>query len=595
MPASGETHGNLNAVPEDVVECAIEAANEVAVVPLARMALEILNSAIEFSVATNLTAVVHGRMSPENVTDEGELAGIAERCQNAVLKALAAEACWHMQIGDKPHRFAIAAVREYRELASEPAWLLSDSAEVLGRALTLAVRLNQGADTRRVADELTSLLQRAVKEAPGHDSAAYARLDAQIAFDGGPEADSALAEQQFHDAGLLMLRSLAEHRQSPLLRDHLSWEDVEGYALAAFGDAEGDLTLRRALLDPVVALVREPALRASIMEGQLRAEVAWSETQPYATQYVVRVSTERKARDLGLNDLAHELQRDIQNMDRHAILTPVRTEVPIDGDDVDGVRREFCRQVFVTDDWRTWAKNLVFVGGCPSDSVESLTEAAVAARPLRSALPGLVVGPKAVPVRSDADDADRAASQASQCLQLGTRLFANVLLVPAVAEFVRRVSRLPTEEVAAFFVSAGFDEVRAVHVVGALRLYGAADFDASAHQLLPRVEFLLRERASLRGSVIRPTDGTSRGGVDPLAAVLATLQGHLDERWRQYLNFVLVSDRGLNLRNEALHGLQPEVTESDAAILVHVLLASCFLPEGGVSARANERPSPDPG
>ena len=126
-------------------------------------------------------------------------------------------------------------------------------------------------------------------------------------------------------------------------------------------------------------------------------------------------------------------------------------------------------------------------------------------------------------------------------------------------------------------------------------MYDAGEFDSSAHKLLPRVEFLLRERASRYGPVIRPTDGTSRGGVDALAAVLATLEGHLDESWRQHLRFVLVDDRGLNLRNDTLHGLRPEATESDAAIVVHALLACCFLADPGDGTESEEVPAAAPG
>lgn len=571
-----------------------------------------LGSEIGFRVAPELVAVLHGTISRaerEAPSDSPGLIGIAERCENPLLRAVAAEACWHLRAGDKPHRFALAAIRDYRELGSQPGWLLSDHAEVLAQALPLAIDLRDKDEAPQIARELVSLLGEAVAKAPGRDSLALQRLHPQLVFDNAPEAQDAYEEQQFHDAGLFALRALARHRQSSILKDALAWDEIERCAAAALQEAGSDRSLRTALagplpgwpgcagswtsgqspsaglaqaLPPLVALHRDPIGRASIIEGSLREEAAWASTQAAGARYAVLVKSERMARDAGLTDLAVELQREIQAIDRADILSPIRTEVTLEGRVADRVMNQFLGLVFAGDDWRVWAENLVLVAGCPigllGRTIEEVEECeSSTARPVRSAFPRLITGPKNVPVRTDHGPQSEQGPRSSYSEQGKTRMFASLLLMPAISEFVRRLADVPSEDQTALFISKGFDAVRSTHVAGALRLYDAGDFDGATHKLLPRIEYLLRERASLCGSVIRPTDGTSRGGVDLLGSVLETLKDHMDESWRRYLRFVLVEDAGLNLRNDTLHALRPEATEQDAALVVHALLACCFL------------------
>lgn len=567
----------------EAVARTIELANEVPLLSLRQMRARVLESEIGFPVALALVAVMHGTISRadrEAPTDVPGMIGIADSCENPLLKAAAAEACWHLRVGEQPYGFALTAIRGYRALASRPGWLLSDHAEVLAQALALAVDLNNRRDALEIAGELVVLLQEAVAKAPGRDSLALQRLHPQLVFNDAPEADDAVAEQQFHDAGLFALRALAQHRQSSILRGALAWDEIERCAVAALHEAGGDRSLRTALLEPLAALHGDPTTRASIVEGHLRAEAAWASTEVAGTRYVVLVEAERTARNAGLPDLALELQREIQGIDRADILSPIRTEVTLDGRMIDRVMDEFMGLVFAGEDWRVWAENLVTVSGCPIGSDGSTIEDAEespTARPVKSAFPGLTVGPKSVPVRADVGSHAQPSRQSSQAEQGQARMFASVLLMPTITDFVRRLGDVPSEDQTAFFVSKGFDGVRAKHIVGALRLYRAGDFDGAAHKLLPRMEYLLRERASRHGSVIRPTDGMSRGGVDLLGSVLETLKGHIDEGWRRYLRFVLVNDRGLNLRNDTLHGVRSEATEQDAAIVVHAFLACCFL------------------
>lgn len=550
-------------------------ANEVPVVPLASIMLAVGLSRMGFSpVATALGAVMRGKPCQGIVPAADDLTPLAESCINPVLGALAAEACWQLRIGAKPYRFAVAAVQAYRDLASRPEWLLSDQAEFLDRALALAVELNDGVVARQVALALMAVLRGAVAGAPGRDSRAFERLDMQLVRVDGPEAHEALAERQFHDASWFALRSFARHRRAAIFED-ATWEEIERCAAAAFDEASSDRSLRRALFEPVAALTHDTVARRSIVELHLRAEVAWARTQVLGTRYVTLVQAERTAREDGLPAFAGELQREIQGIDRAALLSPIRTGGLIDKATADAAVENFLEQVFVGDDWRMWVRNLVVVAGCPlmPDLARELKDVYVAARPLGSSLPALTAGPNSVPLRADSGGRPLG----DHAVQAHVQFFSCMFLVPALSEMLRRIALVDAEDLMAFFVSKGLDRVRAGHVLASLRLYGAGDVDGATHKVLPRIEHLLRARASAHASVIRPTDGTTRGGVDQLGGVLAALDGHIDETWRRYLQFVLVDDGGLNLRNDTLHGLRPEVNERDAAIVLHALLVVCFL------------------
>jgi hypothetical protein len=582
----GDDPITFSAVGNEVGARVLEAAIKVRVLPLGRIAVALWEWEIG-PVASVLIGVVHDTLRESGCACADDVIALAEDCENPVLKALAAEAGWRLRCGVEPYRLAASAIQTYRVLAAEPRWLLSDQAEFLTRAFALGLDLNDSRTARQIADDLIAVLRRAVANAPDHDSHALGRLDFQQVFDDGLEADQARAEQQFHDAGLFALRVFARHRNAAILKD-VPWDEIERCAVAAFEEAGSDRSLRAALLEPVAAIIDDPIARRSIVKTNLQAEVAWARTQVAGTHYVVLVQAERTAREIGLPDVAAELQREIQGLDPAAILTPVRTEVAIDGSTVDALVSRFVAQVFVGDDWREWARNLVVVAGCPlPDSTAELRDGYVAARPIAASLPSLTTGAKNVPVRSESDGA----SLADQASQGHVQLFASMLLVPAVAEFLRRIDDVDGADLTAFFVSKGLDDVRAGHIIGGLRLHRAGDVDGAAHKLLPRIEYLLREYASSRTSVIRPTDGTLRGGVDLLGAVLAGLDGHTDASWRRYLQFVLVDDHGLNLRNDTLHGIRPEVNERDAAIVLHALLVACFLDDLRVpAAHTSEAP-----
>ncbi len=100
-------------------------------------------------------------------------------------------------------------------------------------------------------------------------------------------------------------------------------------------------------------------------------------------------------------------------------------------------------------------------------------------------------------------------------------------------------------------------ESRARTLAQAFCYYWLEEFDAAACVALPQVEQILRQLLRPQVPVVSVARGQSSGGVDLMGGLLQSMpEAGYPADWSKALELLLVdSDRGMNLRNDILHGL----------------------------------------
>jgi hypothetical protein len=157
---------------------------------------------------------------------------------------------------------------------------------------------------------------------------------------------------------------------------------------------------------------------------------------------------------------------------------------------------------------------------------------------------------------------------------MGIRLFGTS--APEILQRIKKKHGLPPiNELSEFFTTPIITKDISEKIAQAVNWYFEGQFDVAAHLLVPRIENIIRVIAREVGlPIIREPIGNTPGGVIQLGSLLTMLQGRIDESWRRYLYNLLVNPIGVNLRNRICHGLLPEASKEDAALLIH---AVCYL------------------
>jgi hypothetical protein len=145
------------------------------------------------------------------------------------------------------------------------------------------------------------------------------------------------------------------------------------------------------------------------------------------------------------------------------------------------------------------------------------------------------------------------------------------------------------EMTAALAHEAVLPEPRARTLAQAFCYYWLEEFDAAACVALPQVEQILRELLRSRVPVVSVARGPSPGGVDLLGKLLQSMpEAGYPADWSRALELLLVDpDRGMNLRNDILHGLADTPPKHHVAL---ILQAALYL----LSHAHGQRMTPDP-
>ncbi|WP_331759169.1 hypothetical protein [Streptomyces anulatus] len=130
------------------------------------------------------------------------------------------------------------------------------------------------------------------------------------------------------------------------------------------------------------------------------------------------------------------------------------------------------------------------------------------------------------------------------------------------------------EMTAALAHEAVLPEPRARTLAQAFCYYWLEEFDAAACVALPQVEQILRELLRSRVSVVSVARGPSPGGVDLLGKLLQSMpEAGYPGDWSRALELLLVDpDRGMNLRNDILHGLADSPPKHHVALILQAAL-----------------------
>lgn len=507
---------------------------------------------------------------------------ISETSTNELAVVVARDNLWSYTSGKPVDRFAMAnkAIAGYARLASDERILADDQVDYLGDAIRIALELSGQEDTiAGLRSIVVERFERHAEAADVADSTALTDLhrDFPVVPLGDPEFEAAelraSTRLQHHHAVLSALRVMVATRKS------LEWDVLtleKHYAQAQVASAN-DLTLRARLWEAWLDLTSPSSdvgrrARIAFVNFERERSLVLDPT----SQFGVLVVTEQKCRQWGLAELASELQTEIQTLQLD--LHPVVVEVPIP-------RKVIESQVAQITEADGWRRQLVAFGLALGPLTGSFAENQKRAeeildqQPLGRTMRSFKIGAfNALEAEAEGED-KKLAEELGRIETQHAGLLSQVLLGSrhVIGQSLSGVTDADLSDFLQREAQVALDEERALRISVGLRRFFDGDYDLAAHTLLPRIEHVLRVRASAHGSVIRPTDGTQRGGVRLLKEVLEQLDGRLSDDWVQCFRSLLNERYGHNLRNQILHGLVPGTRDWEAALVTSLMLASLFL------------------
>lgn len=474
----------------------------------------------------------------EFVSDERlqEWASLFDDLDHPLVHSRLGDLLWIRRFGPTPHRYCRAALRGYLALGKAPERRALDRAYSLMRAAELAVALNDKILIDTAISELTDAASRALRSADEPRVtlrllAAMARLPNKWQ----PEA----------------LDALLQRAQELFTNDPHALEAV--------------ITLQ------IARAQREPERQRQLAEilvdrWEREANAAAGMLKPHHLERALQLATNH-----GLTEHAIRLRLALQEIGEEDLgLQAISTTVSVPTADVDAYITAYVRD----GDWR--ASLIRFGAHCPVGLDRAKAEMEVRQlrqeTPFAAMLSRKVFGPGGVHIKTVATDEDRLAYDMTrqECLSI---TFWSTLAVP-ILQRIFALDPPPTAELLEeFFTTDIIPAPVAKHVARAFEHYQAGDYNASLFVLIPRVEAIVRELARRLGLVIiREPRGPNPGGYRPLGDLLWTLRGVLEpEGVVIYLWTLLADPVGVNLRNDALHGLVEDATQQQAALGLHAV------------------------
>ncbi|MFE4529025.1 hypothetical protein ACFRMO_32805 [Streptomyces anulatus] len=182
-------------------------------------------------------------------------------------------------------------------------------------------------------------------------------------------------------------------------------------------------------------------------------------------------------------------------------------------------------------------------------------------------------GPVFVRPPADADD-----DLAMEMQVRGLRLF-GILTAVQLDRIHERFQPDEVEMTVALTHKTVLPKPRAHTLAHAFCYYWLEEFDAAACVALPQVEQLLRQLLRSQAPVVSVARGQSPGGVDLMGGLLQRRpKAGYPADWSKALELLLVDpDRGMNLRNDILHGLTGTPPRHHVAHVALILQAALYL------------------
>ena len=483
-----------------------------------------------------------GRVYPPPVRTVDEVVpGTCELWQRAVthapvpaVRARFADLLWEARFGQRPHEFAQVAVESYVEAATDDFGHPVERMEYVLRAVEVASQIN---DQGRRADAVRS---------------------------GVALVEAALADDDRMPGVVLPILDLFVSDRPDRRPDHLP-ALIEA-AVERYGDDPWNL---QAALD-LQAHLLPMAERTPLFERQVQAFVGLAERSEGLVKYAHLQHAIELAEVRGLHRLADEVRRTVERLTPEDLdLKEISAEVQIPRGQVE----EFIAYFVGDDDLATALGR--FGSRIPSgepDANRTYVAELMREHPLQFLFTRITLGPENALVRSTGqDDAAEAALIDHEAQRISMFSLFAVDILAGISDRYGSVGANPE-----LFQTELIEPPVAAKVARAITLYEQGDFDSSACVLAPRLERIVRRLASAAGlTVTRSPDRSGRaGGVKGLGEILADLDPVLAEAARRYLRVLLSEITGLNLRNRVGHGLDDEIAQREAAMLIH---AACHL------------------
>jgi len=235
-------------------------------------------------------------------------------------------------------------------------------------------------------------------------------------------------------------------------------------------------------------------------------------------------------------------------------------------------------------DWRDGLAYFLSTG-CPTgdlDRLKTQSEMTAKAAVFRSLIPTTRLNADGLPRWTAASEEERRAERLAAHAQL-TASHRGQHLAEGLFRIERRYG-VPAEDDLLAFLSAGgqADQTIATSVARAFIHFWEGDYEACVHVAVPKVEAaaraLLRE---LDEGIYKTQAANTPGGYPGLYVLVQKLQEvALDDSWSYFLQWLLATPTGPNLRNEIAHGFIGQVSPAYAALLLRAatLLSTLVAP-----------------
>jgi hypothetical protein len=275
----------------------------------------------------------------------------------------------------------------------------------------------------------------------------------------------------------------------------------------------------------------------------------------------------KSAQAWGLHDLEEAILLEIANLDLRPYMTEISASVNVPKEEFDSWIRQFTN-------FEDWRESLLAIGRyCPI--IHSREEAASEAQNLINDFPfsalasTMMVDHAGVPTL-DLSDSNKLEIRINQTETFHITIFSHWLVI-ILGDFFSKWT-ITDEDFIEFFQDGVIPKSAALGLTKGFTHYRNQDFESALAVTLPRIEESLRQFSRLNG--LRTL--ISRGSIADkrnLGELISDYRKYSEENLFRYLELLLVHRQGLNLRNDALHGLRGLASSEDAALVLHAALS----------------------
>jgi hypothetical protein len=454
-----------------------------------------------------------------------------------IVTARLGDLLWLRRYGDKPYLFAVAAHDAMCELSAGDRLNDIEKTDVLRRALTIALEINDKTRLAATIDLVLGLAERTLDAGAEKPGVTMRLLDALAALP-VPHRPTDLDER--------LERAATVYTDDPFIVDAI-------------------IDTRLALLPPdeprAVALRRDAS--------RIWEEAADRESGLRRLMHLQRAIDQ--AREHGESDELERLRAKAQTSaeSEELGLQAVSATIEIPREKVE----RFLGAFTAGDDPLSWLTRFAAYCPVPADPEKSAAEARqmMKAHPLQYLTTKVVVDRDNLPLAiiRDEDEHLRVAiiENESRAIEVWATFAVDILRA------IQQKGGADRSVLLAFLTRGGLiDAAVAEKFANAFDHFWQGRYDEASLVALPRIETVLRTAARRLGirTYTEPGAGRAVGRHAALGDLLAKVEGRVPEDHRRFLRVVLTEQLALNIRNRLLHGLSVDTTPHEAALVLQM-------------------------